>query len=116
MIVQDDHQVAQQEEQEVVAAPPRHLRGGRELAAPRKLRVPAAGAREAGRGVVAAVAGLLAAGGESGAQRSGGAGPDGVSVSPSRGARSARSPEAVLVEPGACGGLGASVLEGRGER
>lgn len=40
----------------------------------------------------------------------------GCQFPPSRGARSARSPEAVLVEPGACGGLGTSVLEGaRGE-
>lgn len=69
----------------MVAAPPCHLRGGRELAAPRKLRVPAAGAREAGRGVVVAVTGLLRAGGESGAQWSGGADPDGMSVSPFQG-------------------------------
>lgn len=101
----------------MVAAPPRHLRGGRELAAPRKLRVPAAGAREAGRGVVAAVAGLLAAGGESGAQRSGGGGPRWDVSFPLPGAPAPRAAQRRFwSSPGPAGVWALLLWRGRGER
>lgn len=50
LTAQGDHQVAQQQQEEAVAAPPRHLPGAGASCSARRSRVPAAGARETGEG------------------------------------------------------------------